>query len=122
MSEPSKTQEEIQEMKNLITVVFVLQAATFAIVVTYFIAPLMIYWKRKQAEGTWLESHQRWQLNTFWFSLAGIIVGVLTLPMLVGYMILAATLMWFVFRIGQGWAYLSRGQGIPGESARQKGQ
>ncbi len=115
MSEPNQSQEQIQAARNLVTVVYVLQAATFAIVFTYFIAPLLIYWKRKQAAGTWLESHLRWQLNTFWYSLAGIIAGVLTLPMLVGYMILAATVMWFVFRIGQGWTRLSRGQGISGE-------
>src|ERR687898_93636 len=33
------------------------------------IAVIMNYVKRSEARGTWLESHFRWQLRTFWFGL-----------------------------------------------------
>src|SRR6185436_18565010 len=34
------------------------------------IAVIMNYIKRSEASGTWLESHFRWQIRTFWFGLA----------------------------------------------------
>src|SRR5678809_485 len=33
------------------------------------IAVIMNYIKRSEASGTWLESHFRWQIRTFWFGL-----------------------------------------------------
>src|SRR4029453_9820228 len=33
------------------------------------IAVIMNYLKRSEARGTWLESHFRWQIRTFWFGL-----------------------------------------------------
>ena len=112
INEPQKSEEEIRALKKLATVVYLLQTATIPLVVTYFIAPLIVYWKRKQAKGTWLESHFRWQINTFWFGLAGFAIGVLALGVIVqvGSILLAATLLWSVYRIGQGWTRLSRGQ------------
>ena len=31
------------------------------------IAVILNYLKRREARGTWLESHFRWQIRTFWF-------------------------------------------------------
>jgi uncharacterized membrane protein len=33
------------------------------------IAVILNYVKRREARGTWLESHFRWQIRTFWFGL-----------------------------------------------------
>src|SRR5688572_25182107 len=33
------------------------------------IAVIMNYIKRSEARGTWLDSHFRWQIRTFWFGL-----------------------------------------------------
>lgn len=103
----------IQHAKNLATVVYALQSAGFAIGITYFIAPVIIYMKRETAAGTWVESHLRWQLNTFWYSVAWAIVGGLTLTWGIGLMILTAVTLWIIFRIVQGWSALSRNQPIP---------
>ena len=104
-----------QALRNYATTIYFLQAATFLVGITYFAAPLLAYWKRKEAQGTWLESHLRWQINTFWFSLAGIVLGVLAFAQPFGMAILTATSMWFVYRIGQGWTRLGRGQPVGGE-------
>ena len=107
-----------QQLRNYATAIYALQASTYVLGVTYLLAPLLAYWKRKQAQGTWLESHLRWQINTFWFSLAGLAVGLLTLYLQLGIFVLAATSLWFVYRIGQGWTRLSRGQPIGAGPAR----
>jgi uncharacterized membrane protein len=107
-----------QALRNYAIAIYALQAATYVTGITYLLAPLLAYWKRKQAHGTWLESHLRWQINTFWFSLAGIAIGGAALATPVGIMILAATSIWFVYRIGLGWTRLSRGQAIGGGQTR----
>jgi len=101
-----------QSLRNYATAIYALQAATYLVGITYFIAPLLAYWKRKEAQGTWLESHLRWQINTFWFSLAGLALGLLTLYLEVGIGVLAVTSIWFVYRIGQGWSRLGQGRAI----------
>ena len=101
-----------QALRNYALAIYALQAASYFTGITYLLAPLLIYWKRKEAEGTWLESHFRWQFYSFWYSLPGLAIGILTLPFEVGLPILAITAVWFVYRIGQGWTRLSRGQAI----------
>ena len=32
------------------------------------LAVILNYAKRSEAHGTWLESHYRWQIRTFWFA------------------------------------------------------
>jgi uncharacterized membrane protein len=107
-----------QQLRNYATTIYFLQAATYVVVFSYFVAPAIAYWKRKDAQGTWLESHLRWQINTFWFSLVGLAIGLLTLASPVGMPVLMATSLWFVYRIGQGWTRLSRGQPMGSSAAR----
>lgn len=99
-----------RQLKNLATVIYALQAATFPLGITYFIAPAIAYWKQSSVAGTWLESHLHWQLNTFWFSLTGLAIGYALMPLgLPSFMIMSSTAIWFVFRIVQGWSRLSQG-------------
>jgi uncharacterized membrane protein len=106
---------------RIATAVYILQAATFMTGLSFFLAPIVAYWALRKTRGTWLESHFRWQINTFWFALAGLALGIaaVSLAFQVGLMILSATSMWFVYRIGQGWTRLSRGQTIVGKSSSQ---
>ncbi len=96
--------------KNLATVVYALQAAAFGVGFTYFIAVAINYYKRKAVAGTWVESHFRWQINTFWYSLVWGALGGATLMWPIGYMMLFADAIWVVFRIVQGWSRLNQGK------------
>lgn len=107
-----------QALQNYVLVIYALQAASYLTLVSYFIAPLLALWQRKAARGSWLDSHLRWQLNSFYFSLVGITLGILSFASPVGLPLIAITSMWFVYRIGQGWTRLSRRQPISGDPAR----
>ncbi|MEN8259884.1 MAG: hypothetical protein ABFS02_04735 [Pseudomonadota bacterium] len=98
---------ELVYERNLTTVIYALQAASFVLGITYFAAIILNYAKFKDVKGTWLESHFRWQINTFWYSLLWGVLGALLLIFLVGYMILIADLIWVIFRIAVGWVRLS---------------
>ena len=74
------------------------------------IAVILNYVYRGQAQGTWLESHFRWQIRTFWFGLLWSVLGVLSLVVVVGFAVLFANLVWFIYRIVKGWIRLNEGR------------
>jgi uncharacterized membrane protein len=71
------------------------------------IAVILNYVKRGDVRGTWLESHFRWQIRTFWFGLLWGVLGAILLLVLVGYFVLLADAIWIIYRIVKGWLNLS---------------
>ena len=56
------------------------------------IAVILNYVKRGEVRGTWLESHFRWQIRTFWFGLLWVSLCVLFIVVTLGIGILIAWL------------------------------
>jgi uncharacterized membrane protein len=77
------------------------------------IAVILNYVKRGDVRGTWLESHFRWQIRTFWFGLLWVSLCVLFIIVTFGIGILIAWLpmvlvgLWFIYRVARGWSALS---------------
>ena len=82
------------------------------------IAVVLNYIKRSDARGTWLESHFRWQIRTFWYgllwaSLCGIVlVFTLFVAIIVVWVPLAILTVWFIYRVARGWSRLSSRQSM----------
>lgn len=98
--------------KMLTAVIYALQAASFFFGITYIVAIIVSYVKLDDVKGTWLESHFRWQIRTFWFSLLWAALGAITLILIVGWFILVADGIWVIYRIVKGWLYLNDGREI----------
>ena len=79
------------------------------------IAVILNYVKRSEVRGTWLESHFRWQIRTFWLGLLWValcvffIIGTLGIGILVAWLPLAFVSLWFIYRILRGWLRLRDG-------------
>jgi len=75
------------------------------------VAVILNYVKRGDARGTWVESHYRWQIRTFWFALLWFVIAwiliVTILGALVGVPILVVLTLWLVYRIVRGWLRLN---------------
>jgi uncharacterized membrane protein len=75
------------------------------------VAVIINYVKRGDARGTWVESHYRWQIRTFWYALLWFLVGwalILTIVgVLVGVPVLIALTVWLIYRIARGWLRLN---------------
>ncbi len=75
------------------------------------IAVIMNYARRSEVRGTFLDSHFRWQIRTFWFALLwAVIVGAISFVLLfvvVGVVtwIIGALLLgvWVIYRVARGW-------------------
>ncbi|MGE5240240.1 MAG: DUF4870 family protein [Bacteroidota bacterium] len=113
MPDDSQRNADLQSLKNIATAVYALQAASFFLGITYFVAIILDYIKRDDAQGTWLESHFRWQIRTFWFSLLWFVLGGITLVVIIGYFILVANGLWLIYRIAKGWLNLNDGKPMP---------
>lgn len=101
---------KVPAAKTLAAVVYALQAASFLLGFTLVVAVIINYVKKEDVQGTWLSSHFRWQVRTFWFSLLWSILGFLTFYIVIGYFILTAGAIWLIYRIVKGWLYLSDGK------------
>ena len=99
-------------LRQVLTVGYGLQAVALVVGLTYFAAVILAYLKRREARGTWLESHFTWQIRTFWWSLAWTVLGLATLMLIVGVLVLIASAIWYVYRVVRGWSELNEGRPI----------
>ncbi|MEW5927024.1 MAG: hypothetical protein AB1941_06055 [Gemmatimonadota bacterium] len=128
---------QVASARGLATAVYALQAASFVLGVTPIVGVIINYVKMDEARGTWVESHFRWQIRTFWLAL---LFGVVLFAavMLLGLGTVGAALagsdagtaggaisvwliavagglgitVWYVYRIVKGWLRLSQNQPI----------
>jgi uncharacterized membrane protein len=88
--------------------------ASFVMGIPSIVAVIMNYARRRATYGTFLESHFRWQIRTFWFALLwSIIIWAVTLPLflvLIGFPMFwagfAALEIWIIYRVARGWLAL----------------
>ena len=87
------------------------------------IAGLVVaYVKRDDARGTWVASHLRWLIRTFWFSFLWGIIGGLVLVTLgliligipIAFLIWAAAAIWVIYRVIRGYLLFKDSKPIPG--------
>lgn len=120
-----------QGLINLTHVVYGLHAfsaitglVSAAFIVTAFLtgwpsilAVIINYVKRHETRGTYLESHFRWQIRTFWFALLWVLVCWLFVITLIGIpvaIVLALAVgLWVLYRIARGWITLSSQESMP---------
>ena len=99
-------EKDDKELKKYAFLVYILQAVSFVLGITAIIGVIINYIKDDDVRGGWLESHFRWQKNTFWFGLLWVVLGSLTTPFLIGWLVLGVTTFWLIYRIAKGWIYL----------------
>jgi uncharacterized membrane protein len=83
---------------------------------------IVAYVKRGEAAGTWLASHYRWVIRTFWFSLLWGVVGVILfftlalviVGLLLGPLVWIATSIWVLYRLIRGYLLFKDSKPVPG--------
>jgi uncharacterized membrane protein len=76
------------------------------------IAVVLNYAKRSEARGTWVESHFRWQIRTFWFGFLWVVLcwlfvfATLGIGILIAWLPLGLVALWLIYRIARGWLRL----------------
>ncbi len=107
---PEAKQIDLDSLKTITTVVYILQALSIFTGITFIAAVVVNYIKKEDVQGTWLESHFLWQIRTFWYGLLWGVIGFILAIAIVGYFILLANTVWLLYRIIKGWLRLSEGK------------
>ena len=98
---------KMKSLKGLTQAVYILYALSYFTGITAIVGIIINYVKKDEVVGTWLESHFRWQIRTFWFGLLWALIGAVTAFILVGFAVLFANFCWIIYRIVKGWLNLN---------------
>lgn len=111
--ETQNTPQTTDDMGSLGTIthaIYAIQAISLLTAIPMFVGVILNYIKLSDTQGTWLASHFRYQIRTFWFALLWGIIGGVTSVVLIGWFILLLNWFWVGYRVVKGWMRLSRGQ------------
>lgn len=98
----SNPESEDSGTRTIAQLVYILQALSFAFGVTAVAGVVLNHLYLTQVRGTWLESHFRWQIRTFWLGLVWGVVGLMTYILVVGWLILIGVYLWTLYRVVKG--------------------
>ena len=121
MAGAAPADESLIGYTHIIYALHALAALTGASIVLGFIcgvpsivAVIMNYARWSATRGTFLESHFRWQIRTFWFAILwALVIAAVTFPLtiiLIGFPLMivgfGALMLWIIYRVARGWLAL----------------
>jgi uncharacterized membrane protein len=102
-------------LTGLLTPVFIVTA--FVTGWPSILAVILNYMKRSRVKGSYLESHFRWQIRTFWFAFMWIVVALLLAASLFGlplaWLLVGIAGLWVLYRVARGWLRLLDREPMP---------
>lgn len=86
------------------------------------IGVVIAYIKRDDARGTWVASHLRWLIRTFWYSilwgcvggLVFVTLGLILIGIPIALLIWAVASIWVIYRVIKGYLLFKDNRPIPG--------
>ena len=90
------------DVKNYVFIAYVTYALGLFIWFTPVVGVILAFIKRDEAQGSIYASHIDYLIKTFWVSLIGMVLGMLTILILIGWLILAVTGIWLIYRVVVG--------------------
>lgn len=101
------------DVKNYVFIAYVTYAVGLLILFTPVVGAIMAYVKRDEAQGSIYASHIDYLIKTFWVSLVGTVLGTFTTLILIGWLILLVTAIWFIYRVVIGLIKLNEDKPVP---------
>ena len=93
--------------KTNVQVIYILYLAGFVIGITPLIGVVLAYVNRGRSEA-WIETHYTWAIRTFWIGLLYALISFVLAFVLVGFLLMLATAVWFILRCIFGLQALTR--------------
>lgn len=110
-AESNESARRSDPARNLAVVVYILQGLSFFLGgITGLVGVMINYVKLDEVRGTWVESHFRWQIRTFWIGLLWTVIGIVTAFIIIGWFILLGISIWLIYRIVKGALALNDGK------------
>ena len=74
---------------------------------------MLIAWISKSGAPKWMRSHYRFQIRTFWMALLFGTLGISTVFIGIGFLILFGLVIWYVIRCIKGFLIVGQGKAYP---------
>lgn len=87
------------QIKQYTLIAYILYLASLLMGITLFAGVIVAYVKKNEAVGTIYHDHLRYLIRTFWLLCLGTFIGFVLLIVLIGYLILIAVWLWFIYRM-----------------------
>lgn len=113
---PRQTDRWLEPGAQNVQVIYILYLVGFVIGITPLVGIVMAYINRGKSEP-WVETHYTWAIRTFWIGLLYSLIGVVLVFVLVGFLVLLATAVWFIVRCIIGLQAISRNDPIKNPEA-----
>ena len=100
---------------GVITTAFIVTVFVFSL--PSIVAVILGYAKRGEAAGTFLASHFRWQIRTFWFAALWCLIGGMLMITVIGipvaFVLFVGVGVWVAYRVIRGWLALAKAAALP---------
>lgn len=105
------TNDMVQPGASNVQLIYILYLVGIIVGITTLIGVVMAYINRGKYAG-WLDSHYTFLIRTFWIGFLYSIIGALTTVIIIGFLILLFTVIWFIVRMIKGLQALGRKEPI----------
>ncbi|MBO6900193.1 MAG: hypothetical protein JJ864_02500 [Rhizobiaceae bacterium] len=102
-----QTDTWLEPGKTNVQVIYILYLAGFIIGITPLIGIVLAYVNRGRSDA-WVETHYTWAIRTFWIGLLYALISFVLAFVLVGFLLMLATAVWFILRCIFGLQALTR--------------
>ena len=114
---PTGTGRSHPDMAKL---VYILYAVGLFVGITWVIGLVIAYVYRGDAPLD-LKTHFTFQIRTFWFGLLASFISAITVPIVIGWFLGLAVLVWAIVRLVKGWKWLDEGRAVPNPASLMVG-
>jgi uncharacterized membrane protein len=91
--------------------VYILYLVGLIVGITSLVGLVMAYINRGDAPD-WVKTHYRYQIRTFWIGLLYGTVGIVTIPIIIGFVLLLLVVIWWIVRCAKGLKCIGEGQPV----------
>lgn len=92
-------------------VIYILYLVSIVVGITAIVGVIMAYVNKADAPR-WVQSHYHFQIRTFWIGVLYSVVGWMTAPFLIGYLIFLFVLVWLIMRCVKGMGWAEKGKAV----------
>lgn len=105
MSEASST--PVMAGSSNARIIYILYLVGVVLGITTLVGVIMAYINRGEAAG-WVKSHYQFQIRTFWIGMLYGVIGMILSAVLIGFLVLLFTLIWWIVRCVKGMQALEK--------------
>ena len=93
---------DTEKARNLLLITYVLYGLSLVSGLSAVAGVIIAHIKVNEVTDTFLQSHYRWLIRTFWLGLIGVVIaGVLTV-IFIGFLLMPVVVLWYVYRLVKG--------------------